>query len=69
MGIYYLRSMPTYSFYIVCKPRMTKLGQGVEVMAHYPNFENNKCGEHSMIFQVEVNGWFNGTTNDLESSG
>ena len=31
------RSMPTASTKKVRKPRMTKLGQGVEVRAFYPN--------------------------------
>ena len=35
MAIYCFRSM-TYSLYKMRKPRMTKLGQGVGVRAHYP---------------------------------
>ena len=35
MVIYYFRSL-LFSIYNVRKPRITKLGQGVEVRAHYP---------------------------------
>ena len=37
MAINYFRSVPAYSIHKVRKPRMTKLGQGVEVRTHYEN--------------------------------
>ena len=39
-----LFSLLVYSIYKVCDPRMTKLGQGVEVRAHYP-----KVGLHFLF--------------------
>ena len=59
MAIYCFRSM-TYCLYKMRKPRMTKLGQGVEFRAHYPIYfciYTRSVSYNGLALSLRCSGW------------